>query len=85
MACNWSVFVTGEGSGLGGQHCEVGCVVIRATGGGEECGGATSRGGCGGGPRGLKESAKPCLAAVWGSGGSTVEVRAREDSACTGT
>ena len=63
----------------------MGCVVIRATGGGEERGGATSRGGCGGGPRGLKDSAKPCLAAVWGAGGSTVDVRACEDSVCTGT
>ena len=63
----------------------MGCVVIRVTGGGEEHGGATSRGWCGGGPRGLKDSAKPCLAAVWGAGGSTVDVRVREDSVCTGT
>ena len=63
----------------------MGCVVIRATGGGEERVGATSRGGCGGGPRGLKDSAKPRLMAVWEAGGSTVEVRVREDSVCTGT
>ena len=54
----------GGGVRLGGRHCEVGCVVIQVTGGGEERGGATSRGGCGGGPRGLKDSAKPRLAAV---------------------
>ena len=66
----------------GGRHCEGGC---RNTGGGEERGGATSREGCGGGPpRGLKESAKPCLAALCGAGGSTGGARVREDSVYTG-